>query len=1195
MNEKEIFFRALEQPSVDKRQAFLDGACGGDMALRHKVDQLLEEHDATDSLLQTAAVSRGETWEDAVRLSEGPGDLIGRYKLLQKIGEGGFGVVYMAEQKAPVKRRVALKIIKLGMDTKQVVGRFEAERQALAMMDHLNIAKVLDAGATETGRPFFVMELVKGIPITHYCDENQLSTEDRLKLFIPVCQAIQHAHQKGIIHRDIKPSNIMVTLHDGDPVPKVIDFGIAKATQQELTEKTVFTQYSQFIGTPAYMSPEQAEMSGLDIDTRSDVYSLGVLLYELLTGKTPLDGKELMSGGYDEIKRRIREMEPPKPSTRVETLDGAERTEIARHRRIEPSKLRVKIQGDLDWIVMKALEKDRTRRYETASGLGADVRRFLGSEPVTAVAPTLGYQVQKFYQRNRQFVQVAMTVLAVLASATLFSSWQAYRANVAKSDATEQRDRAEVMRRQAVEALETAERAKRAAEVSEQEALSFAEAERRRAYAADMSMVQRYLEQNNLGQARELLDRHTPKEGEVDLRGWEWRYLWGITRGDHTQTLVKVPGILSRVVVSPDGKWMTLTEKSDYRISMWNLERNEHRFDVEDLQWSGVASRPVFSADSRFFAYVDGADELVVMDLGTMEQRGRFSLVDYDIRFFEFGPGGTELIIASSGTEWRNEMAIHRWNWSLPMSAAEVWDGIPITILGWELGRPVVFDWEQESLVVVGHDSVKQRDSVFKLNWKRKAQIWKYSPETSSHVLSVVIDRNRQSVFAGEGLAGGGILELGYGTGAVRRRLAGHTSWVGCLEVIEDENRLVSASADQTIRIWDLSHPIPKVEGVLRGHDWEVRDYTLHPDGESIITASKDGTAKSWSIADAANERGRVDLQFDNEKRLKPSGYYDWIVGRDNSIYFLGRSPDESSTLWRASGADFSDFQLITIAGVELTRCVLLRETAQVCLAEGGEDGYVRIWELPQQSLIRSVKVSDEAVEIDGDGLASLHVNSPSDGKTEIWDLSDPSLSRRVIKSNQMGAFSRLDGNLTWGLPYGVDGRGNGPLSVYNSDGELVGEFNINSGLNMGFDFSPDGQHFVIAHEPGFMVEYTVNPTSETVEVGRRFSGAPLGYRTPAFTADGRRLVGTSFGGNTISLWDFENGSPLINLEGENDRGGQSEAMFSPDGSLLALRMPGDKMHIWQALKFDEIASEMTREDERDRPLMLRVAPGNKH
>src|SRR6266550_1078665 len=351
MTEREIFFEALEMATPEARAAYLKGACGRDVTLRRKVDELLKEHFSNDSLLAGPALE-GE--RPTIKLDlppeEAPAQMIGRYKLLEKIGEGGFGEVWMAEQREPVKRRVALKIIKLGMDSRQIVARFEAERQALAMMDHANIAKIFDAGTTDTGRPYFVMELVRGIKITEYCDQNQLPTQERLRLFILVCQAIQHAHQKGIIHRDIKPSNILVTLHDGVPVPKVIDFGIAKATQQELTDKTVFTQFQQFIGTPAYISPEQAEMSGLDIDTRADIYSLGVLLYELLVGQTPFDATEIMKGGIDALRQTIREQEPLKPSTRLKTLSAVELTTTAQRRQTDAAKLTHLIRGDLDWI-----------------------------------------------------------------------------------------------------------------------------------------------------------------------------------------------------------------------------------------------------------------------------------------------------------------------------------------------------------------------------------------------------------------------------------------------------------------------------------------------------------------------------------------------------------------------------------------------------------------------------------------------------------------------------------------------------------------------------------------------------------------------------------------------------------------------------------------------------------------------------
>ncbi|MBN1507256.1 MAG: protein kinase [Sedimentisphaerales bacterium] len=418
-NEEAIFDAAIELKDPTERARFVAQACGGDQKLLADVESLLRSHDSHSlldaPLLDSVAV------ENQPPVAEGPGTVIGRYKLLEKIGEGGMAVVYMAEQEQPIRRKVALKIIKLGMDTRQVIARFEVERQALAMMDHPSIAKVLDAGATGTGRPYFVMELVQGISITEYCDKNNLSTKDRLALFIQVCNAVQHAHQKGIIHRDIKPSNVMVTHHDGKPVPKVIDFGIAKATNQRLTEKTLFTRYAHLIGTPAYMSPEQAELSDLDIDTRSDIYSLGVLLYELLTGTTPFSEEELRKAGYIEMQRIIREQEPAKPSTRLSTL-GDTLTNIARCRNSSPDLLTRALRGDLDWIVMKSLEKDRARRYETTNSLAEDIRRHLDCEPVSARPPTSWYRGKKLLQRHGRLVGLLAVVATTLVTATVVST-----------------------------------------------------------------------------------------------------------------------------------------------------------------------------------------------------------------------------------------------------------------------------------------------------------------------------------------------------------------------------------------------------------------------------------------------------------------------------------------------------------------------------------------------------------------------------------------------------------------------------------------------------------------------------------------------------------------------------------------------------------------------------------------------------
>ncbi|HTV39805.1 MAG TPA: protein kinase [Candidatus Sulfotelmatobacter sp.] len=446
--EEALFALALEK-SPAERAAWLDRECGDDKALRQRLEVLLAAHEQSQGVLAEPAVKATMKIEFADVPDEAVGQKIGRYKILEKIGEGGCGVVYVAEQTEPVRRRVALKVIKLGMDTKQVVARFEAERQALAMMDHPNIAKVLDAGTTETGRPYFVMELVRGIKLTDYCDQNKMPTKERLDLFIKICQAIQHAHQKGIIHRDIKPSNILVTLHDSVPVPKVIDFGIAKATEGRLTDATVYTQLHQFIGTPAYMSPEQAEMSGLDIDTRSDIYSLGVLLYELLTSRTPFDAKELMSLGLDLMRQTIREKEPLRPSTKVATLQHEELSTTAMRRAAEAPKLISMLRGDLDWIVMKCLEKDRTRRYETANGLASDLKRHLNNEPVTACPPSAAYKFQKAFHRNKLAFTACFAVAAALLLGIIATTLQSVRAIHAKRQA--QAAEAQAIRAQANE------------------------------------------------------------------------------------------------------------------------------------------------------------------------------------------------------------------------------------------------------------------------------------------------------------------------------------------------------------------------------------------------------------------------------------------------------------------------------------------------------------------------------------------------------------------------------------------------------------------------------------------------------------------------------------------------------------------------------------------------------------------------
>ncbi|HEV3255950.1 MAG TPA: serine/threonine-protein kinase, partial [Gemmataceae bacterium] len=676
-NAKAIFLDALDRQGPDELLRFLDQACGADVDLRARVEELLRAHRDAGNFLgrpDQPEVTRDEP------ASEGPGTIIGPYKLLEQIGEGGFGIVFMAEQQEPIRRKVALKVLKPGMDTRQVIARFEAERQALALMDHPNIARVLDAGQTASGRPYFVMELVKGVPITDYCDQARLTPRERLELFLAVCHAVQHAHQKGIIHRDLKPSNVLVTLHDGAAVAKIIDFGIAKATGQQLTDKTLFTGFAQLIGTPLYMSPEQAALSGLDVDTRSDIYSLGVLLYELLTGTTPFDKERFKQSAYDEIRRIIREEEPPKPSTRLcESRDTL--ASISAQRQTEPAKLTKLVRGELDWIVMKCLEKDRNRRYETANGLAMDVQRFLQDETVQACPPSVGYRLRKFAHRNKRSLIAVGFVLGALVVATLVSTWQAILATHAQGLA---KIRLEAEKRERERALE--------AERNAQRRLFDAKLAQAQASRGSRQVGQRFESLNTLREAAELArDLDLGEEAKRALRDEaiacfaladvrlvqpEWQgYPLGSTAGlgfdadlekyarsdgngvisvrsvADDQELARLPGPdryagAAVIAFSPDGSllavlyWRQIPDSpTNFRI--WNWRRREVVF-----QAPFPVATVAFSPDGQHFALAQSDGTITLHQSPRGKEVRRWS-VGFGRPRLAFHPDGSQLAISS--------------------------------------------------------------------------------------------------------------------------------------------------------------------------------------------------------------------------------------------------------------------------------------------------------------------------------------------------------------------------------------------------------------------------------------------------------------------------------------------------------------------------------------------------------------------
>ncbi|HEV3444878.1 MAG TPA: serine/threonine-protein kinase, partial [Gemmataceae bacterium] len=593
-NVEAIFFAALEKGSSEERAAYVDEVCAGDQELRRCIERLLSAHPEVGSFLQSASLAGTA---DEPPNTEGPGTNIGPYKLLQRLGEGGMGTVYMAEQEVPIRRLVAVKIIKSGGDSAEVLARFEAERQALALMEHPNVAKVLDAGATGSGLPYFVMELIHGIPITDYCNQRRLSLRARLELFVPVCQAVQHAHQKGIIHRDLKPSNVLIALYDDRPVPKVIDFGVAKATAQKLTERTLVTRFGTLVGTLEYMSPEQAELNQLDIDTRSDVYSLGVLLYELLTGKTPLDRQRLKEVGLLEMLRRIREEEPQTPSDRLRS--AAELPAFSEQRSMEPARLARLVRGELDWIVMQTLEKDRGRRYATAAGLAEDIQRYLHDEPVAAVPPSAGYRLHKFLKRKRGPVLAAAGVLVALVAGFIGTT-------LGLKHALQSKDVAQGLARDLEEALKESQKNERAAKV---QALRAGSAR----HAIQLDLALRAWERHDVGEAERVLGEVEPAFQQT----WEQRHLRDLCR----RKVLHLQGHAARitaVMFSADGQRM-VSQSSDGMVKVWDTATGEEKLNLRCEV--GEAINLAFSTDGRRLATRHPDGTLKVWDAVTGEEK----------------------------------------------------------------------------------------------------------------------------------------------------------------------------------------------------------------------------------------------------------------------------------------------------------------------------------------------------------------------------------------------------------------------------------------------------------------------------------------------------------------------------------------------------------------------------------------------